>query len=213
MKRFLKKVVQFLPSLGCFLFVILFLFSATQYPGGSQADVHSLGFDWVHNYWCNLLSKKAMNGMVNTSRPIAISAMVIICFGIAVFFVQFVQVLVTSMFWKRVIVSCGIMSMITAVLMSTKYHDEMTIVSSFFGLFAIFGVIKTIYQSELKAFKILGVLCLILLFVNNLVYYSEYYLKWLPLIQKFTIVMVLTWIIGLNIALSKQQTQNQVHKN
>lgn len=213
MKRFLKSVVQFLPSLGSIFFVFLFVFSASQYPGGSQADLHSVGFDWVHNYWCNLLSEKAMNGEINPSRPIAVTAMAIICFGIAGFFVQFAHALATSLLWKRVIISCGIMSMMTAVLMSTKYHDQMTIASSFFGLFAILGVVKTIYNSELKAYKALGVFCLILLFINNAIYYSEYYLKWLPLIQKFTMVMVISWIIGLNITLSKQPTQKQVHKN
>ena len=37
------------------MFLVLYVVAAQYYPGGSQADQASRGFDWVHNYWCNLV--------------------------------------------------------------------------------------------------------------------------------------------------------------
>ncbi len=195
----LKDILIILPTLGILTFVGLYVFAANLYPGGSQADLNSIGFDWVNNYWCNLMNEKGMNGTENPARPFAISAMIILCSSLALFFLQFAKYLVTNRIWKTIIRVLGTLSMISAVLIFTNYHDTMTAISSIFGVLVVIGIIRTIYKSKLTAYKVSGIACVILLGINNIIYYSGAYIEYLPLIQKITFVLVLTWIVGLNL--------------
>ncbi|MBT29692.1 MAG: hypothetical protein CMO01_08515 [Thalassobius sp.] len=193
-----KHIVSALPTIGILIFCCLYFYSASLYPGGSQADLNSVGFDWINNYWCNLMNEQGMNGIQNPARPFAISAMLILCSSLTLFFIQFSKQLEENRNWKWIIQTLGTISMISAVLIFTKYHDIMTTISSIFGVFVVIGIIRTIYNSYLTVFKISGVACVLLLGINNLIYYSENYIEHLPLIQKITFVLVLVWIVGLN---------------
>jgi len=185
-------------------FVLLFLYATSLYPGGSQANLNSVGFDWINNYWCNLMGKKGMNGALNPARPYAIFAMILLCGSLSVFFYQFAEFLTLNNTWKILIKFGGILSMAFAALVFTDYHDLMTIVSSLFGLFAVVGVIKEIYVSHLWFYKLTGIVCILLLSLNNLIYYSVHFLEWLPFLQKITIVIVLIWVLCVNEEIRKK---------
>lgn len=199
----MRNLLRYLPSVCIFLFIVLFVYSATLYPGGSQADLHSTGFDWVNNYWCNLMGRSAMNGKINEAQPFAIVAMVILCIGMTRFFFLFADQLATTPAWRRIIEINGGISMVLAALIFTVMHDTLTIISSFFGFFALLGVTMGIAKSGWRAFQWTGLLCLILLGANNFIYYSEIALVALPLLQKITFLVVLGWVVGLNFKLAK----------
>lgn len=146
-----------------------------------------------------------MNGVPNPARPFAILAMIVLCTSLTIFFIQFAQQLEENKRWKRIIIAFGALSMLSAVFIFTSLHDLMTTVSSIFGVVVVLRIIRVIYKGNLILFKIGGIVCLILLALNNLIYYSEYYIQWLPLIQKITFVLVLTWISGLNYKLAKEK--------
>ena len=148
-----------------------------------------------------------MNGLENPARPIAISAMIILCSSLALFFFQFAQHFVHSRVWKAIIQISGTLSMIAAVLIFTEFHDIMTTISSIFGVLVVVGVIQTIYKSDLTFFKVSGIVCVLLLGVNNLIYYSGIFINFLPLIQKITFILVLAWIVGLNL---KMKDKNEL---
>jgi hypothetical protein len=95
--------------------------------------------------------------------------------------------------------------MVSAIFIFTKYHDLMTVISSVFGFFVVIGIIKGLYKSELLLFKISGLICIILLGLNNYVYYSRHFIDHLPLLQKITFAIVLMWIIGLNDEMNKDK--------
>lgn len=197
-------LISRIPVLGILLFAILFLYSSCLYPGGSQADIHSVGFDWINNYWCNLMNEKGMNGEPNPARKWAILAMFLLCMALGVFFWQFSEFLTSSKFWKRSIKIGGILSMLFAVFMFTEYHDLVTVLSSLCGLVAVVGVIKEIYYSHMHLYKLTGFVCLLLLALNNVIYYSQAYIEWLPLLQKVTFAVVLLWVLGVNRVISKR---------
>lgn len=203
-----KQVTKLFPLIGILCFIGLYLYSSTLYPGGSQANLDTKGFDWVNNYWCNLMNKKAMNGAVNPARPFSILAMLILCLSLMLFFLQFAQTYSKSKFWRQTIKVNGILSMFFASLIFTKYHDLMTVLSSLFGIFVVTGIIRAIYKSKLNAYKISGVFCILLLGLNNYIYYTHHYLSLLPLLQKCTFAIVLAWIIGLNLKMIKE---NEAH--
>lgn len=186
------------PIVGITLFAGLYIYSSSLYPGGSQANLNTIGFDWVNNYWCNLMNENAMNEEVNPARPFAILAMIILCFSLAVFFIHFAKTFSKNKIWKKTIQVSGILSMVFAALIFTQYRDAMTIVSSVFGLFVVIGIVRELYLSEMVLFKLSGVICLLLLALNNYIYYTTHALSILPLLQKITFAIVLLWIVGLN---------------
>lgn len=187
-----------MPIVGIFLFLLLFVFAAARYPGGSQADLTHEGFDWIHNYWCNLMGEKAMNGEPNDALPIAVLALVILCVSLFFFFYHFSFHLAVNSLWGKIIRVGGLLSMLAAALIATDWHDEMTIVASGFGLFVIAGIMVSLSFSNLILYKWTGAVCLLMLGLNNYIYYTQHGLYLLPLLQKLTFVIVLGWIIGLN---------------
>lgn len=190
--------------MGILSFVGLYMYSAKLYPGGSQANLNSIGFDWINNYWCNLMSDQGMNGQWNPAKPFAITAMIILCVSLALFFVQFARKFARSQFWKFIIQNFGILTMTFAVLIFTDYHDLMTAISSILGVFVVIGIIWEVYKSNLFFFKLGGILCILLLGANNYIYYIGQWIEYLPIIQKITFAFVLIWIIGLNYKLIEE---------
>jgi hypothetical protein len=203
-----RNLLEKLSIAGTLIFSGLYIYSANLYPGGSQADLKSIGFDWVNNYWCDLLNALAMNGQINSARPVAITAMIILCASMSLFFIQFGRKLATSSITKIGIQFGGVISMIFAAFIFTGYHDLMTTLSSVLGGVAVVGIIREVYISAMTFFKWTGVLNIVLLVLNNCIYYSTYLIEYLPLIQKITFVVVLLWIIGLNIKLIKKVDTN-----
>ena len=194
-----NRLIDLLPILGILSFGGLYIYASTLYPGGSQNNVDSIGYDWVHNYWCNLLNEQSTNGMPNPARPIAILAMIILCLSLIQFFLQFASTIAKHKYWQKIIPKMGIVSMIFAIFIFTDYHDLMTLLSSFFGLFTVIAIIVEIYKSELHFYKFTGVLCIAILGLNNLIYYTEWGIYFLPLIQKISLVVVLAWVGGLTL--------------
>jgi len=193
-----------MPIVGVSCFVILYYFSSTLYPGGSQANSNTIGFDWVNNYWCNLMNENAINGAINNARPFSVTALIILCGSLAVFFYQFGKFSIQSYKWKKTIKTCGVLSMFFATLIFTDYHDVMIMISSLFGLFLTIGILKEIYENKRPFYKWTGIICLLLLLLNNVIYYLEVFIEWLPLIQKITFLIVLIWILGLNYELRRK---------
>ncbi len=191
----------YLPTIGILLFLLLFVYSSTLYPGGSQADLSSKGFDWYHNYWCNLLRVEGMNGKPNPARPFAIFAMLILCISFAVFFYQFSISMPMSPFWKYAIQISGMLSMVFAMLLFTSFHDQSIIISSIFGLVAIIGMVVVLWQNQSNTFLWSFGFCLFLFAINNYIYYSNHYVEVLPFVQKISLAATLVWISCMNIFL------------
>lgn len=188
----------------------LYIYSAILYPGGSQANLNSVGFDWMNNYWCNLMNDKGMNGQFNPAKPFAITAMIILCASLAIFFVQFARKFARNRFWKFIIRIFGLLTMTCAVLIFTNFHDLMSTLSSVLGVFVVVGIVWEVYKSNLNLFKVGGIMCVVLLAANNYIYYSGQWIEHLPFIQKITFAFVLTWIIGLNYKMNVETFYNKV---
>ncbi len=202
MNKIHNNLIGIWPTIGILIFVVIYIYSSTLYPGGSQADLNSVGFDWINNYWCNLMNEKGMNGQMNPASPFAISAMIILFISLMLFFIQFARKFATNRIWRITIQTFGTAAMIFAALIFTKYHDLMTILSSVFGVVVVIGIILEIYKSKMIIFKLSGIVCIILLALNNYIYYSGQMIDYLPFIQKITFALVLIWVIGLNYQLT-----------
>ncbi len=194
-------LLNIISSAGLILFLVLFIISAQFYPGGSTYDPNAEGFSWIHNYWCNLFHVETIKGEQNPARPLAIFGMGILCLSVAIFFYQFAFLLASQSRWKHWIWIGGIASMVSAFFMFTQYHDELTILASILACLAVIGMLSVLYNQRIKKSQGLAITCMLLLIVNNVIYYSSMGIHYLPIIQKASILLVILWLLQMNIVI------------
>jgi len=199
---------KYIPTIGILLFYMLYFISSFYYSGGSNADINATGFDWVSNYTCDLFHTHGINGLPNPARPIGLVGVVIICTSLSVFFYQFSQVIPMSSLWAKIIQIAGGLCMICAVLLFTDLHHTMVLLASILGLLAIIGAVRGLLKNKYKKQVFLGAVCMFLLILNNYFYSTDTITNILPLIQKITIVLILSWVMSLNFELIKAETSN-----
>ncbi|HVK47395.1 MAG TPA: hypothetical protein VM488_06125 [Pseudobacter sp.] len=181
------------PAFGSLIFCVLYLVAAYRYPGGSQLDQQSIGFSWTQNYWCNLLSETAINGLPNNSRPVAMVAMIVLAITL-IYFWYFFPVQAGFAKPARILIQAsGAAAMLTGLFMSGEWHDMIINLASLFGLIAIAGTFAGLYKLKWNILLWFGVLNLLLVGLNNYLYYIVDLRYYLPLVQKITFFSFLLW--------------------
>lgn len=181
-----------------FLGVILFYLSTLHYPGGSNWNKNTIGFDWRYNYITNLFNPIAVNGESNGSVPWAIAAMFILCTGFALFFIETSQKITTPTS-SRIIKWGGTLSMLFAFLAVTPWHDLMVTISNVLVMLSLFYITVHLFRSKLYMIGLLSAACLGAIYAGSTMYYTQLWLDWLPVAQKtvFTLkiilILSLTW--------------------
>jgi hypothetical protein len=184
-----------LPVIGCVLFVILYVVAALLYPGGSAIDKISVGYNWTENYWCNLLNNKAINGQINTAKPVAMTAMAILCISLSFFWILFPILAQLKKYHRLIIQIGGTASMIAAFLLLTNIdHDLAVNFSSSLGFVAMLGILVALYQLKWNKLFVFGLFNMVLIALNNYLYYIISDMTYLPIVQKLTFLSFLFWI-------------------
>ncbi len=185
---------QYSILLGISISLLLLVIATLHYPGGSQHDPHSIGYDWKNNYLSNLFGEKAINGSDNASRPWAISGTFFYCASCALFFIEFSRK-ISSRGAAATIKYCGVGSNLFAFLAVTPYHDTMVTIASTLGLASMFYITVFVFKSRLHLLKLVSTVCLLVFYGCNYIYYTRSYVEFLPLLQKLSLVITITWIL------------------
>lgn len=204
------------PFVGILIFVHLYLISTFLYPGGSTYDPGTAGFDWLHNYWCDLTGTVAKNGTPNTARPVALAAMITLCSSLAVFWF-----LLPTLFQNKpqyqVIRYTGIPSMAIALFMFTGFHDTVIHLGGVLAGIALVLTFVGLYQRSYYRLVWSGLCCLILILFNYFIYETGTLLTLLPIVQKITFGIVAVWVCVVDIQLYRQSYRDSeasiVHKH
>jgi hypothetical protein len=189
--------------IGLIASMLQFTIAAAYYPGGSQHDKNSIGYDWQHNYLCNLFNEKAVNGVENPARCWAIGGMLCLCVSLSLFFVRFSEK-IPNPTSAKIIKYCGVGSMFFAFLVATPYHDLMTTLSSVTALVALFYMTVAIFKSKRSLLKWLSGLCLAVLYANNYIYYTQHLLEFLPILQKISFLVAFAMILSFDYLTTKE---------
>ncbi|MBI3139004.1 MAG: hypothetical protein HYZ15_10495 [Sphingobacteriales bacterium] len=201
-----KNILVLLPVLGTLLFVVLYVIATFLYPGGSQVDKNSIGFSWTNNYWCNLLNENAINGQLNPAKPLAVTAMFILCLTLTLFWFLFPRQINLNNKLRLVIQISGTLAMTTAFFLFTNInHDLITNLASSFGAIATIGTFVGLYKTKWFRLFAFGLLNILLVGLNNLCYYDKELIVYLPVIQKVTFATFLIWLCCININLYRGQ--------
>ena len=200
-----NRILSYLPTIGILIFIGLYIYATGFYPGGSHANLNSSGFEWQNNHWCNLMAEESVNGLENPARPIAIFALVILCTSMILFFIQFADYFEKNEHWKMTIKVSGTIAMLSAIFIFTTFHDILTTLLSICGIVVIIGMIRALHYNKLTAFKVIGILSIAVISLNNLFYYNETLTQYSPLIQKAGFILILGWTIGLNLKMNSKK--------
>ncbi|MEI6412413.1 MAG: hypothetical protein WCR52_23680 [Bacteroidota bacterium] len=173
------------------VFLALYGLAASLYPGGSKMDKTTPGFDWVHNYWCDLLNDFAHNGASNPAKPVAIAAMLVLATGLGILWYDLPDYLQSSRTNARLMRFSGIGSMSVAVFLFTPWHNAVVNVA---GLLMAGAFLVTFYELRRAGHTGLvagGVFCLLLWCGTYFIYQTNIFLPALALAQKIALAACL----------------------
>lgn len=201
-----NNILLLTPIFGTAIFVVLYVVATFLYPGGSQVNKNSNGFSWTNNYWCNLLNEKAINGQLNPAKPVALTAMFILCLTLTFFWLAFPRHINLDKKFKLVIQISGSLAMTIAFFLFTNInHDLITNLASSFGAIATIGTFVGLYKNKWFRLFAFGLLNILLVGLNNLCYYDKELIIYLPVIQKISFATFLIWVCCININLYRKQ--------
>ena len=201
-----------LPVAGTVLFLLLYCLSAYNYPGGSQADNHSKGFSWLHNYWCNLLNEKSINGNLNPGRPYAIAGMLVLCLSLGWFWYCFAFYVPLKIAQRNAMQLSGVLSMCIAFFIFTSLH---TVIINIAGAIAVVALVFTfigLNKMKWRKLFVFGLINLVLVILNNCLYYGGG-LRYLPVVQKITFLLFLLWISAISTEMYHAIQKNNTKAN
>jgi hypothetical protein len=201
-----RSLLVLLPAFGSLLFIVLYFIATLYYPGGSLFDKSAKGFQWTQNYWCNLLNAEALNGMHNTARPIAFAAMFVLAVSLVLFWYLFPLQAGLNRPQRLMTQVAGLLAMIIGVFVFTDLHDVVINVASSFGLIALGGTFAGLYQLRWQKLFWSGLFILVLIGLNNLLYYDTALRVYLPVVQKLSFLYVLVWISAVSLRLYNRAT-------
>ena len=206
-----KSILVLTPIFGTIIFVVLYVIATMLYPGGSQVDKNAVGFSWTNNYWCNLLNEYAMNGQPNPAKPVAMAGMFVLCLTLAFFWLLFPGKIGLDRSLTLAIQISGMLAMIIAFFLFTNNnHDLVTNLASIFGLIATGGTFVGLYKTKWFGLFAFGLLNILLVALNNYVYYTKGMIVYLPVIQKISFAGFLIWVCCIDIHLYCGQKRTAV---
>lgn len=187
-----------IPVIGIVLFIVLYVIAARFYPGGSNADLLHEGFDWLNNYWCDLIARYGKNGVLNAARPIALTAMIILFSSLSVFWFLLPNYFHETRLGRLLIGYIGMSAMFILVFIFTTHHDTIIFIGGSLSSVPFIGTLRELYRSSWRSLFRLGCFCLALILLNFYSYLSGWLIAFLPLLQKITLLFFLAWVLLIN---------------
>ncbi len=153
-------------------------------------------------FWSKI-SKDSQNGEINTARPIAITAMIILAGSLVFSWYYIPGLLNLKKPGKSIIRYTGILSMISLFFLfaGPDAHDTVFNIAGALGVVAMTTTLVGLFKTRLYKLLWLSITCVSLLLINNYIYYTKDYLFYLPLIQKISFLLFILWFSLLDILL------------
>lgn len=189
------------------LSVILIVVAAWVYPGGSLLDKNSAGFDWTKNFISNLFEAKAINGLDNPSRIWAILGMAFHSLGYGLFFIN-MSAKITANHATRVLKTIGYTNIFLNLLITTRLHDIMIIITSTSFLLGLFYITFYVFKTKLHIIKFFCIIGL-LTFYYTLYLYGAGDWALLAIMQKVSLFGSIGLVLGLEYFTEKEDFKLQ----
>ena len=174
--------------------------SISKYPGKT---INSSHFNIITDYWCDLYKVNTPTGKTNEGMIFAKLATVISAVGFGCFWIAIPQHFVKSLSKRLPIQIAGLLAMILGASIFTGFHNVVIIAGSITGIIAIgLLLINLKNQGETLLFNS-GLLAIIIIIACNLILYMPVVDSMLPILQKISFLIVITWTFMLSFKVLK----------
>lgn len=189
----MKRISHTIPIVGVVVFIGFYLYSSVLYPGGTRFDHTTVGYDHIHNFWCDLLDISAFNGQINPARTSAQLATVILSLSLIPFCYNLINIFEDKNLFLIFARWLSILAMIFGSFMLV-WHD--VAINLFVSLNILASIIFLYYLiRRRKLYIILSAMTpFILCIINFLMWRFDNQNDVMPLVQKLAIGSTLTWI-------------------
>lgn len=205
-QRVHRAYLLLVPFIGMALFCIFYVIAAIYYPGGSYVNPDQIGFSFLDNYLCDLLDSNAINGNENIARIPSRIAFGILCLTLIFIWYQIPRLFKTKNFNHDLIRVCGIIAMLAALFLASGTHDTIVYTAGIVGSVAFLATFIELFKEGYYKLFILGICCLVLILVNFVVYETGNNRNILPIIQKITFIICISWFLLLMVSIHKKLT-------
>jgi hypothetical protein len=189
------KFINHLPVVGIAVALCLFVVAASRYPGGTMGSAGTVGFSWTHNFLSSLFQPRALNGAPNPARPVAISAMLVLCASLGMVFYR-ISTKARSRAHRKVIEIGGIGAAVYGFFIATPMHNLMISIGLLFSLTALVATTYMLYKERRWLLFGWGTLCLALLLLSAVMYYGNALYGVLPVVQKVSLASCVGWLLS-----------------
>ena len=132
--------------------------------------------------------------------------MFILCLTLTFFWFIFPKQINVGKSLKLIIQISGALAMIVAFFLFTSInHDIITNLASSFGAIATVGTFIGLYKNNCRRLFFFGLFNILLVVLNNYVYYNKDLIIYLPVVQKITFATFLLWICCIDVTLYRYQ--------
>jgi hypothetical protein len=193
--KFKTKYLPYFPIFGIALYIIIFTFAASQYPGGSTNYPHSNGYSFFNNLLCDAMDPITKNGSINSARFIAVISHLILSFTMISFFYILPKMFLIENRNTKLMSFFGRITMTIFIFMSTEYHDLIVTITGVLGTIALIPLFIELQYYKNKNMKHLVYLCYTLSVIVFLIFETKIGIYYLPIIQKITFAADALWVV------------------
>ena len=195
MSNFKTKILPYFPMVGLALYVALFTYAATFYPGGSTNHPEAKGYSFFHNLLCDAMDPVTKGGMENGARTLATYSHYILSATMVCFFYLLPKIFPFKNLNTKLTSWFGMATMTVFVLMSTKYHDITVTLTGVFGTIAMIPFFIELYHFKNKGYQGIVIFSFAMSIVCFLIFETKIGIYYLPIVQKFTFGLDAVWVI------------------
>lgn len=195
MKKFRSTYLPYIPIWGMVMYLIVFTYAASGYPGGSINVPHEIGYSFYHNFLCDVMNPITQGGFINEARFIAIISHLILSVTMICFFYILPKIFPEQNRNTKWITYFGMATMIVFIFMYTSYHDLIVTLTGVMGTIALVPFFIELHQYKNRGLKQLAYLCFFLSLVVFFIFETKIGFYYLPFLQKITFVMDAWWVI------------------
>ena len=195
MNRFKTKYLPYFPIVGLVLYIIVFTFAASAYPGGSFKYPNAIGYSFNHNFLCDVMHPITPSGSINNARSMAILSHLILSFTMISFFYILPNIFDVKNRNTKLIAFFGVATMTVFIFMFTEHHDLIVTITGIIGTVALIPFFIELRHFKKKGLRKLVYLCYTLSIIVFFIFETKLGFYYLPFIQKITFVVDSWWVI------------------
>jgi len=186
-----NKYIPYFPIVGMAVYLILFVWAALLYPGGSDnLPMDENGYSFFHNFLCDTNNKISHSGIKNSGQFIAVLAHLTLSFTMMSFFYILPEIFSHQNRNTKLIRFFGMLTMaIFGFMYQQSLHDLIVTLTGIFGSMAFVPIFIELIKFKNKAFVGLTYLVFVLSIIVFLSFQTDIGIYYLPFIQKFVFII------------------------